>query len=87
MKTVLGQCVKVMTMNRITVEMEDDQIDSIVSQELKRQIEYFEGSFEERSNGEGIAMYDSNPVKDVVYIQDYLSAFKTVLEYYCNSDD
>ena len=69
-------------MQKVMVELEDEQVDAIVIQELKNAIASFEQSIEERSNGEGLAWYDSDPVKDVNYLVDHVRAFTTVLEYY-----
>lgn len=69
-------------MQKVMVELEDEQVDAIVIQELKNAIVSFEQSIEERSNGEGLAWYDSDPVKDVNYLVDQVRAFMTVLEYY-----
>jgi len=69
-------------MQKVMIELEDEQVDAIVIQELKNAIASFEQSIEERSNGEGLAWYDSDPVKDVNYLVDQVRAFMTVLEYY-----
>jgi len=69
-------------MQKVMIELEDEQVDGIVIQELKNAIASFEQSIEERSNGEGLAWYDSDPVKDVNYLVDQVRAFMTVLEYY-----
>jgi len=69
-------------MQKVMIELEDEQVDAIVIQELKNAIASFEQSIEERSNGEGLAWYDSDPVKDVNYLVDHVRAFTTVLEYF-----
>ena len=69
-------------MQKVMIELEDEQVDAIVIQELKNAIASCEQSIEERSNGEGLAWYDSDPVKDVNYLVDQVRAFMTVLEYY-----
>ena len=71
---------------KITFEMEDEQVDSIIVQELRRIIDSFENDLEVRSEGNGLAIFDNDPVKDVLYIQEYIAAFKLILEYYCGSN-
>jgi bifunctional DNA-binding transcriptional regulator/antitoxin component of YhaV-PrlF toxin-antitoxin module len=72
-------------MSKVMIEMEDEQIDAIVIQELKNAIESFEQSIEERSNGEGLAFFDNDPIKDIDFLLDHVRAFTTVLEYYGGS--
>lgn len=69
-------------MQKVMIELEDEQVDAIVIQELKNAIESFEQSIEERSNGESLAFFDSDPIKDVNYLVEHVRAFTTVLEYY-----
>ena len=72
-------------MSKITFEMEDEQVDAIIIHELKSAIDSFEKDLEFRSEGLGLAIFDNDPVKDVSYIQEYISAFKLVLDYYGGS--
>lgn len=69
-------------MSKVTFEMEDEQVDAIIIDELKSAIDSFEKDLEFRSEGLGLAIFDNDPVKDVSYIQEYISAFKLVLDYY-----
>ena len=69
-------------MAKITFELEDEQVDAIVIKELKWAINTFENDLEERSEGRGLAIFDNDPIKDVAYIQEYISAFKLVLDWY-----
>lgn len=69
-------------MSKITFELEDEQVDAIIIQELKWAINAYEKDLERRSEGLGLAIFDNDPVKDVAYIQEYISAFKLVLDYY-----
>lgn len=69
-------------MQKVMIELEDEQVDAIVIQELKNAIASFEQSIEERSNGEGLAWYDNDPIKDVNYLVEKVRAFTTVLEYF-----
>lgn len=69
-------------MSKITFELEDEQVDAIVIQQLKWAIDSFEKDLEMRSEGRSLAIFDNDPVKDVSYIQEYISAFKLVLDWY-----
>lgn len=71
-------------MSKIMIQMEDEQIDAIVVQEIKNSIKGFERDLELRTDGKGLAIFDNDPVVDVVYIQKYIDAFRLVLEYYGN---
>ena len=73
-------------MNKAKITLEDEQIDSIVVQELKWAIDRYEEDLKNRSEGQGPGVFDSDPVKDVAYIQEYISAFKLVLDWYGGSD-
>jgi len=73
-------------MSKVTFELEDEQVDTIVIQELKWAIIRFEEDLKNRSEGQGPGVFDSDPVKDVAYIQEYISAFKLVLDWYGGSD-
>lgn len=67
---------------KMTFELEDEQVDAILVQQLKQTIEGLEESLEERANGVGISVFDSDPVKDIQYINEYISAFKLALDWY-----
>lgn len=69
-------------MSKIMIQMEDEQIDAIVVQEIKNCIEGFKRDLELRPDGKGLAIFDNDPVKDVLYIQEHISAFKLVVKYY-----
>ena len=69
-------------MNKIMIEMVDEQIDAIVVQEIKNCIKGFERDLELRTDGKGLAIFDNDPVVDVMYIQKYIDAFRLVVDYY-----
>lgn len=72
-------------MSKVTFELEDEQVDAIIIAELKWAINSFEKDLDFRSEGLGLAIFDNDPVKDVSYIQEYISAFKLILDYYGGS--
>ena len=74
--------VETKNMRKVMIEMEHEQVDAIIVQELKSEIEAFESSVEARAEGGGMAIFDSDPLKDVEYILEHIRAFKTVLKYY-----
>lgn len=67
---------------KITFEMEDEQVDAVILAELSRTLEGFEEDLELRSDGKGIAIFDHDPVKDVLTIQEHIAALKLLSEYY-----
>jgi hypothetical protein len=69
-------------MSKIMIQMEDEQVDSIVVQEMKNCIKGFERDLELRTDGKGLAIFDNDPVVDVMYIQKYIDAFRLVVDYY-----
>lgn len=69
-------------MSKIMIQMEDEQVDSIVVQEIKNCIKRFERDLELQTDGKGLAIFDNDPVKDVLYIQEYIDAFSLVVKYY-----
>lgn len=69
-------------MSKIMIEMEDEQIDAIVVQEMEKCIKGFERDLELRTEGEGLAIFDNDPIKDIQYIQEHISAIKLVVKYY-----
>jgi hypothetical protein len=71
-------------MNKIMIEMVDEQIDAIVVQEIKNCIKGFERDLELRKEGKGLAIFDNDPVVDMMYIEKYIDAFRLVLEYHGN---
>lgn len=67
---------------KVTFEMEDEQVDAILLQELKRSIETFEDDLTARENGDGLCIFDTDPIKDIQTINEYLSALKLIYDYY-----
>jgi hypothetical protein len=67
---------------KMTFELEDEQVDAILVNQLKQTILSLEENLEERANGGGISVFDSDPVKDILYINEYISAFKLALDWY-----
>ena len=67
---------------KVTFEMEDEQVDAILVNQLKQTIEGLEESLEQRANGVGISIFDSDPIEDIQYLNQYISAFKLALDWY-----
>jgi phosphoserine aminotransferase len=67
---------------KVTFEMEDEQVDAILVSQLKQTIEGLEESLEQRANGVGISIFDSDPIEDIQYLNQYISAFKLALDWY-----
>jgi hypothetical protein len=69
-------------MSKIMIEMDPEQVDAIIIQELNQAIDLFEQSMELRTRAGGLAVFDNDPIKDVIYIQEHISAIKLVVKYY-----
>lgn len=69
-------------MAKVMIEMESEQVDAIMIGELKWHIETFRKDLERREKGEGAFIFDNDPKADVVYLNEYIEAFKLVFEYY-----
>lgn len=67
---------------KVTFEMVDEQVDAIMLQELKRTIENLEDDLTARENGNGMCIFEIDPIKDIQTINEYLSAFKLIYDYY-----
>ena len=67
---------------KVVFEMEPEQVDKIMVTELKQHIQWFNNDLEKRKSGMGMSIFDQDPVKDVEYIEEYIKAFTTVVEYY-----
>ena len=67
---------------KLTFEMLDEQVDEIIVQELKNTIETLEQNIEDRTGENAIWVFDSDPIKDISTINEYISAFKLVLDWY-----
>lgn len=69
-------------MAKVMIEMEPEQVDAILISELKWHIETFSKDLELREKGEGMSIFDNDPKADVVYLNEYIEAFKLVFEYH-----
>lgn len=64
-----------------------DQVDSIVSQEMKLLIKNFTEDLEELEEGKyHLPTFDSDPLLEKKYITEHLDAFKLVLEWVGDPD-
>jgi DNA topoisomerase VI subunit A len=72
---------------KVTFEMEEQQVDSIIIQDIKRNLKEFEEDLELRADGKGLAIFHEDPVKDVAQISQYISAFELILDYYGGSSN
>jgi predicted nuclease with TOPRIM domain len=69
-------------MNKFTVELEWDAVDSIVVQVLKNQYNGLKEELDRRTNDkETLGIFLSDKVADVAEIQKHLDSIKTVLSY------
>ena len=64
------------------LKVEHDQVDQLLSRALRIDLKEFEKDLLLRSDGEGLPIFDDDPVKDVLYIQEHIAAIKLILEFY-----
>jgi hypothetical protein len=62
----------------INIELEHEQVDIIMVQELTRQIDDFEAN----KHPLGMTIFDDDPAKDAVLIQQQIDAMRLVREWY-----
>jgi len=75
-------------MNKLTVELEWDAVDSIVVQALKKQYNDLKKDIDRRLNDEEtFGSFFSDKVEDIAEIQKHLDSIKTVLSYNMNCKD
>jgi len=75
-------------MNKLTVELEWDAVDSIVVQALKKQYNDLKKDIDRRLNDEKtFGSFFSDKVEDIAEIQKHLDSIKTVLSYNMNCKD
>lgn len=75
-------------MNKFTVELEWDAVDSIVVQVLKNQYNGLKEELGRRLNDEEtLGIFFSDKVEDIVEIQKHLDSIKTMLSYNMNHED
>ena len=69
-------------MNKFTVELEWDAVDSIVVQVLKNQYNGLKKDFDSRLNDkETLGIFSHDKGEDIAEIQKHLDSIKTVLSY------
>ena len=71
---------------KVTVELDWDTIDKVATCAMKSVLENLEVDLENRKDGTGMAIFDTNKKKDIAEIKRHIDAFKTVLEYYGEGD-
>ena len=75
-------------MNKFTVELEWDAVDSIIVQVLKDQYNGLKKDLDRRLNDkETFGIFFSDKVEDVAEIQKHLDSIKTVLSYNMTHED
>ena len=75
-------------MNKLTVELESDAVDSIVVQTLKNQYSSLKKDLDRRRNDEETSgIFLSDKVEDVACIWRHLDSIKIVLSYNMNHED
>lgn len=71
--------------SKIFVELEVEQLESIVVQELKYARENLINDSIRRQNGVGMAVFDMNKAADIRAINKHIKALELILNYYGGS--
>ena len=75
-------------MNKFTVELEWDVVDSIVVQALKNQYNGLKKDLDSKLNDkETLGIFSNDKEEDIAEIQKHLDSIKTVLSYNMNHED
>lgn len=75
-------------MNKFTVELEWDAVDSIVVQVLKNQYNGLKKDLDSKLNDkETLGIFSNDKEEDIAEIQKHLDSIKTVLSYNMNHED
>ena len=75
-------------MNKFTVELECDAVDSIVVQALKNQYNGLKKDLDRRLNDkETLGTFSNDKEEDIAEIQKHLDSIKIVLSYNMNHED
>jgi hypothetical protein len=69
-------------MNTITVEIVDEQVDSLVRQQLGWHLKIFEEDLAARKDGGGMAIFDIDREKDIKALKKHVKAFTLALKYF-----
>ena len=65
------------------INLEPEQVDSIVIQEMRYHIDSLERDYElANSGGEYLGVFDNDPIQDALLIAEHIEAFEKVLRYY-----
>lgn len=67
---------------KIKLEIDDEQLDSIVRQDLKKIISVFESDMKKVKSSKKGFVFHLDYKKDLLLISEKLEAFKKVLDYY-----
>lgn len=71
----------------ITVELDWDTIDRIITSSMKSLVESLEADLEKRKDDTGMAIFEKDKEADIALIEKHIEAFKLVLKYYGENAD
>lgn len=66
----------------LTVEIDYDAADKLVTANLKSMLECLQNDYELRKEGRGMAIFEVDKDKDLALLKKHIKSFKTVLKYY-----
>lgn len=65
------------------VDLEPEQVDSIIIQEMRYHIDSLERDYQTASSGgDYLGVFDNDPIQDALMISEHIEAFEKVLRYY-----
>ena len=69
-------------MHKVMVELDWDTVDNIIVTQLKEGLQSMRQDYENRSTGNGMAIFDKDRDFDVAQIKHHIEAFETLIKYY-----
>lgn len=69
-------------MNDVTVKLDWETVDNIITTQLKENLVDLERDLENRKEGYGIGVFHTDAAEDAKEITRHVEALKTVLEFY-----
>ena len=74
-----------MSLDDVMISLYPDQVDEIISKQLRSFIEDMEQNLDMIQAGRGdqiLTIFDSDPVQEIAYIQDHIESAKMIIDWY-----
>lgn len=69
-------------MKKLTVEFDCDTIDRILVERMAETVEFLKQDCENRKQGKGFAVFETDQDADVKMMEEHIAAFKIILTYF-----